>query len=314
MGWAIVINSLTLDQLRMLAVVADTGSFSAAGRRLGRVQSAVSQSMQVLEERLGLIVFDRGGRTPALTDGGRAILAQARQILAQVDSLAAQAASIGAGLEPTLTVAVDSLFPNEPLVRSLQALQAQFPALPVTLFTEPVTASERRVREGSADIGLCGLPPGGPSDVVARPLTRIGMIPVAAPGHPLAKIAGPIDRETLEFHVQLILTDPGAVSDQRSFGVIGPRIWRFVDLSRRKDFLKAGFGWGNMPAHMVGHEIQSGKLVRLTLTEPNLVPALIPMNAVHLRLRPPGPAGRWLVEQLVAACREATADQTDEIL
>ena len=44
-----MIGSLSLDQLRVLVTIADAGSFSAAGRRLGRVQSAVSQTIATLE-------------------------------------------------------------------------------------------------------------------------------------------------------------------------------------------------------------------------------------------------------------------------
>ena len=48
-----MIDSLTLDQMRILVAVADAGSFSAAARKLGRVQSAISQSIQTLETTLG---------------------------------------------------------------------------------------------------------------------------------------------------------------------------------------------------------------------------------------------------------------------
>ena len=56
-----MLDPLTLDQLRVLVAVADTGSFSAAARRLQRVQSAVSQSIQTLESTLRLTLFDRDG-------------------------------------------------------------------------------------------------------------------------------------------------------------------------------------------------------------------------------------------------------------
>ena len=54
-----MLDRLTLDQLRVLVAVAETGSFSAAARKLGRVQSAVSQAAQTLEEVLGAALFDR---------------------------------------------------------------------------------------------------------------------------------------------------------------------------------------------------------------------------------------------------------------
>ena len=73
-----MIDSLTLDQMRVLVAVADAGSFSAAARTLGRVQSAISQSIQTLETTLGLTLFDRSGKTPRLTDAGRALVGDAR--------------------------------------------------------------------------------------------------------------------------------------------------------------------------------------------------------------------------------------------
>jgi len=297
-----MLDSLSLDQLRMLVTVAEEGSFSAAGRRLLRVQSAVSQSIQALEENLGLELFDRRAKMPSLTEAGRAMVAQARQILLQTDLLKAQAAAISAGLEPELTLAVDSLMPSQPLLDSLHAFSTQFPDLPVTLYTGSIGASERRLRDGAAQLALCALAPGSDEGLVAQPLTWIEMTPVAAADHPLARVEGPIARETLELHVQLILTDPENGIGGPSFGVVSPRVWRFVDISRRLDFLKAGFGWGNMPVHLVAPLIQSGELTRLSLREPLTPAAGIPINAVHRRRHPPGPAGRWLLDQLTAVC------------
>src|SRR5260370_12725705 len=69
-----MLDSLALDQMRVLIAVAEAGSFSAAARRLGRVQSAISQAMQVLEETLRVTLFDRSGKIPVLTDAGRMVL------------------------------------------------------------------------------------------------------------------------------------------------------------------------------------------------------------------------------------------------
>lgn len=77
-----MIDSLTLDQMRVLVAVADAGSFSAAARKLGRVQSAISQAIQTLETTLGLSLFDRSGKTPQLTDAGKALVGDARALIA----------------------------------------------------------------------------------------------------------------------------------------------------------------------------------------------------------------------------------------
>ena len=299
-----MIGALTLDQLLILTTVADEGSFSAAGRRLRRVQSAISQSIQSLEVALRLQLFDRTSKTPTLTEAGRSLVAQARRILSEVDSLQSHASAIGAGLEPELAVAVDSLFPSPPLVAALRALRDRFPLLPVTLYTEPVSAAERRLRAGAAGLALCAFRPDASPDLVAETLFAIEMVPVVAAGHILAETIGPVSRRSLEAHVQLILTDPGAPDDAPSYGVISPRVWRFVEIARRLDFIAAGFGWANMPAHLVLPLIDAGQLIRLTLEEPALLLDRIPMFGVHRRAQPLGPAGRWFLDRLGEELRQ----------
>ena len=72
----------TLDQLQVLVAVADTGSFSAAGRKLNRAQSVISYAIANLETQLGLKLFEREGtREPRLTDVGRAMLEDARRMV-----------------------------------------------------------------------------------------------------------------------------------------------------------------------------------------------------------------------------------------
>lgn len=298
-----MLDVMTLDQLRAFVAVAEDGSFSAAGRRLSRVQSAVSQSVQSLETGLGVQLFNRTLRTPVLTEAGRTILVQARQVLLEAAALRAQAAALDAGMEPELTLAVDNLFPSPPLLASLKALRAQFPDLPVTLYTAPIFAAERRLREGMANISLCGHSPGVYSYLVASPLTEIQMTPVAAPAHPLARHRGKLSKEMLGRHVQLVLTDPSAAADSPSFGVISSRVWKFVDISWRREYLLAGFGWCNMPDHLVAPSIEAGDLTALSLEEPGLLPRFIPICAVHPRARPPGPAGRWFLDHLMTAFR-----------
>ena len=64
----------SIDQLLVLLVVAEAGSFSAAAKRLGRATSAISYAIDTLEAQLGLSLFDRGTtRKPKLIQQGEAI-------------------------------------------------------------------------------------------------------------------------------------------------------------------------------------------------------------------------------------------------
>jgi len=291
-----MIDGLTLDQLRVFVAVAEEGSFSGAARRLGRVHSGLSQAVGVLEDQLGVAVFDRAGKTPRLSEAGAALLVDARRLLAEAAALKARAAALGDGLEPELTLAVDGYFPAEVLMASITALGEAFPLLPVSIFTEGLGGAEQRLRDGVVRLAIYALQLTGAKDLPSRHLTEVEMVPVVAPGHPLAAIEGPMTVELLQPHVQLVLTDRTPLTHNTTGGILGTRIWRFADLATRLDYLLAGFGWCYMPVHRVERLLAEGRLVRLDLPERG--PTRIAIEAVWQRGREPGRAGRWLLEDL----------------
>jgi DNA-binding transcriptional LysR family regulator len=96
-----VLDGVSLDQLRTFIAAADEGSFSAAGRRLRRAQSVVSQVLAKLEGQLGVRLFDRSARLPVLTDQGRALLSHLGAKLAFLR------AGLGFGVMPLHLVEAD---------------------------------------------------------------------------------------------------------------------------------------------------------------------------------------------------------------
>jgi DNA-binding transcriptional LysR family regulator len=73
-----------------------------------------------------------------------------------------------------------------------------------------------------------------------------------------------------------------------------------VDLGRRLDFLLAGFGWATMPLHVVDEHLRAGRLKRLPIDDPAILPGAIPIYAVHQRSRPLGVAALSLLDDLRA--------------
>jgi DNA-binding transcriptional LysR family regulator len=293
-----VLDRLTLDQLRVLVAVAEMGSFSAAARRLRRVQSAVSQSVQSLEAVLGVTLFDRSGKSPKLSEAGAALLEDARMLVRGAAALRGRAETMAAGVEPELTLAVDAMFLSGVLMASLKALSAAYPCLPVTLFTEGLGAPEQRLRDGSARLGIYAPLQTGAKDLETEFLTAITLAPVVAAEHPLASAPAPLSRAALEPHVQLVLTDPTAVTAGFTGGIVSSRTWRFVDLNARLEYLLAGFGWCQMPLHLVQEHLGSGRLKLLQLKDHGGVLPSLPLHVVHSPGRAIGPAGRWLLEDL----------------
>jgi DNA-binding transcriptional LysR family regulator len=292
-----MIANLTLDQLRILTAVADTGSFSAAGRKLGRAQSAISQSIATLEEAQGVQVFDRSNYRPVLTEVGRVLTDQARLIMASASRFEALADGNRAGIEPELALAIDPVVPSASFIEHLRALNAAFPELPVSFSTEGLGSSLRRLRSGQAALAVCLLLPAVPDDVTAWPIMRIKMQPVVAPAHPLASLGRAATQSDLKDYIQLVLSDPIEPSGP-NYGLASARLWRFVDLSRRLDFLKAGFGWCRMPEHLVSAAISNGELVRLKIENDTAPAEGLTIYAAQLRERVLGPAGRWLLDEL----------------
>ena len=293
-----MIGSLTLDQLRVLVTIGDAGSFSAAGRSLGRVQSAISQAVRTLEETQGVELFDRSRQKPTLTAVGRVLVDQARMILASADRFEAIAAGTRMGLEPALALAIDPLVPTEPLIDSLRALRDTFPDLPVSFSTEGLGGAERRLRADAASLAFCLLLPSVPDDLVAYPLVDLRLVPVAAADHPLLRLGRKLDRADLEAHVQLVLSDAHSTGGP-SYGVVGSRVWRFVDLGRRLDFLLAGFGWCKMPSFVIEPCLMDGRLVELDISDESIAPTgTLLVYAAHVRGRPLGRGGSWLLADL----------------
>src|SRR5256714_15685435 len=109
-----MLDAVTLDQVRTFIAAADEGSFSAAGRRLRRAQSVVSQTLANLEGQLGVKLFDRSARLPLLTDQGRALLLDARTVAGDIDLFQARAEGLARGPEPALSVVADVMFPIAP--------------------------------------------------------------------------------------------------------------------------------------------------------------------------------------------------------
>lgn len=291
-----MIDALTLDQLRILMAVADEGSFSAAARRLGRVQSAVSQSMQSMEVTLGIALFDRSGKKPALTEAGRSILTDARQVVASADALRAHASAIAGGCEPELALSVDPLFPNPVLMASLRALSQAFPMMPVTLLTEGLGGPEQSLRDGTVLFAIYAQLATGSRDLHVETLTQVEMVPVVATDHPMAQAPEPVSQAVVEAQTQLVLMDRTPLTQNMRGNIFSTRIWRFADIATRLDYLLAGFGWCHMPTWLIEDHVKAGRLKRLRLVQSH--GGSVTMHVVRQHGQRLGPASQWLVADL----------------
>ena len=294
----IVLDGVSLDQLRAFIAAVDEGSFSAGARKLHRAQSAVSELVSNLEAQLGVALFDRSERYPKLTPAGVQLVADARSVVANVDLLKARAKGISRGLESELSAVVDVLFPIEAIAESAKEFRDRFPRTPLRLYVEALGGAYQPVLDGRCSLGVVGSLPIAPDSVTLERLQGLPMILVAARDHPLALISGVIPKTELAKHVQLVLTDRSELTAGREFGVMSPLTWRLGDLFAKHAFLLKGLGWGGMPVHAVKQDLLEGRLVKLSVEDLAEESLVLPMSAAYLTAKPPGPAGRWLIERL----------------
>ena len=183
-----------------------------------------------------------------------------------------------------------------------------FPHTPLRLFVEVLGAVIEPVLQGTCQIGIVGSLPVLPDAMHSELLLDVPLVTVVGPTHPLASYKGVIPLSELQRHVQLVLTDRSSLSKGRNYGVFSKNIWWLADMGARHAFLRAGFGFGNMPRFMVEEDIANGKLRAVRIEMPGNVKPVMPMRAVYRNEAPPGPAGRWLIEHLKGRNRSQTRD------
>lgn len=300
-----MLDALTLDQIRTFVSVAEHGSFRAAAGKLRRVQSGVSASIANLEAQLGIALFDRSGHRPALTPQGRALLVNARDILLRVDAMRARARGYGEGVELELPLAVDTLFPLPVLGAAVAQLQAVYPSVAVRLDVAPLGGPLQALLERRCVLGLTAGEHFRDPRIALEALGEVSQVAVVAAGHPLARRGrgARVASTELADYVQVVLADPTDLSSGRDFGVISPRTCRVGNQDAKHALIRAGVGWGRLPAWQVEQDIAEGRLVRVRA--PSLGRDGAVVSEIYLAHRvntPLGPAARELAAIFKRLC------------
>ena len=293
-----MLDNVTLDQLRMLVAIDDTGSFTAAAKRVQRAQSAVSHAIRTLERDLDVVLFDRSTRKPKRTQAGDAIISEARMILSRVDHLKARARGISAGMESEICLATSVIAPREGVLDLLDAFRTVYPSIGLRLFVEEIGGVPQLVLDGRADLGLLGKP--SLASAIAEPLepTAVGfsdVIAVAHPDHPLAKLERNLTDADMADHRQLVPTSRALPRYQNR---MVNDVWEVAELDMRHQMILRGMGWGTVPTYLVEGDLRRGDLVALDMSARPEEAMRVPLFAVHKKDAAIGPATRWLIDKM----------------
>lgn len=145
---------LDLDHVEAFLAVADHGTVTAAAKALHMTQPAVSRTLKLLEDSLGVSLFDRSGRAVALNATGRALVPRARAMIDEAVALRRDLVKVGQRRYHDVRIGtVDSvatfLLPN-----ALAGLRDRYPELEVKLYSARTAELLRRLGDGLLDLAI----------------------------------------------------------------------------------------------------------------------------------------------------------------
>jgi DNA-binding transcriptional LysR family regulator len=281
-----------LEQLRMFVETAQSGSFSACARKLGKVQSAVSQGIANLEIELNTTLFDRSSRKPSLTAHGERLLPFAQAILQQTYELDSVTSALNSSHETQIKMAVDDAL--LPVVTSLlNTFATRFPGTILELYAVSTPDVLTLVHTERADLGLMFASNDFPQEV---DLCYVGSLPfngVVNPAHPLAKM-DIITAADLIPQRQLLIRGLEGQALAHS-PEISAHIWWGNSFNAINSMVKEGLGWGYIPAYMAERYEHQGEMVRMNLSFDHK-PWRVPIDRVMAKQKARGPALMWLAD------------------
>jgi DNA-binding transcriptional LysR family regulator len=291
-----------LEQLKMFVITAESGSFSACAKRLGKVQSAVSQGIANLEIDLGCQLFDRSTRKPSLTTEGIRLLEYAKAVILQNQELQLAAQAIHNQIETHLTLAVDSSSVLPDLIDSIKQFSNLFPTTQFNLITGTSSQVLQWVRDGDADMGLMFANTNLHRGVNLSYIGNLAFYGMCHKDHPLTQLETVSETQLIN-HRQIIAKD-WTTNGTDQFMPLGPNTWFTNNFHEVKALIKSSLGWGYLPKHLVQTELESGEMVALNLSFDHK-PWNPPIERIMPKNKPTGPALAWLSEELTKVIGES---------
>jgi DNA-binding transcriptional LysR family regulator len=254
---------MDLRQLEILQAIAETGSFTACGRKLHVSQSAISRQILLLEEELGEPLFLRVGRQVRMTPAAESLVQLGQRVFQDVRDTVGAITDRTSELKGALRLSGGMTVCLYVFPLLLKHLRRVHPSLDVRLTVATAGQSVHEIRGGRVDAGLLTLPV-VESDLVTVPVLREELMLITPPAHPLARRrrTSPKELGTYPF----ILFEPGSATRRvidHFFAMEGLEptvVMETENVEIIKAMVKTGMGIGIVPYQAVAREVHAGQL------------------------------------------------------
>lgn len=255
---------ISLDQWRALIAVVEAGGYAQAAEAIHKSQSAVTYAVQRIEAQLGVKAFELQGRKAQLTPTGHMLYRRALALVTEAVDLEKAAATLSAGWEAEITLAVEILFPTWLLFDCLARFGAESPRTRIEVIESVREATPEALLRGEADLAICPqVPPGFLGDA----LLRMPMIAVASPEHPLHHLGRELTYRDLRNQRSLTIRDTGTKRDRHAVPIDVDQRWTVGHLATAIEAVRRGHGFAWFPAEHIRDELAAGSLKPLPLRE-----------------------------------------------
>jgi LysR family transcriptional regulator, low CO2-responsive transcriptional regulator len=263
---------MDFDQLRTFLEVAKQGSFSRAGQKVFRSQSAVSAQIRQIESEYGERLLDRSGKTVRLTPAGEVFREYAQRMLSLRDESLRAVADHGTDPRGVLALGANEATCLYVLPNVFAEYLRLYPSVQVSIYRNFSHKILERLDSGVIDVGIVTLPVKMPM-LKVRTIFRDRLVLMVSADNPLAQH----DKVPISMVVEQPVILPRTGFTRR----IMDKLFRpyrdklhvrmeLPSIGMIKSFVAAGLGVSLISESFARDEVQSGKVKLIALKDNEL--------------------------------------------
>ncbi len=256
-------TAITIDALKVLDAIDRKGSFAGAANELFRVPSAISYTVQKLEEDLNVAIYDRTGHRARLTPAGRYLLAEGRTLLEAAENLAHTTRQVAQGWETRLRIGFNSLLPAECLFPAIQEFYELGVPVDVQVVEEVFAGTWDALQSRRVDLIIGADNVSKPAgNFTTRPLGNMHWVFAVAVDHPLAGVESPLSEEDISGYPAAVAADTSRSLPPGHAGIFNrQRTLTVANIDQKIAIQVAGLGVGWLPRARISDQLEKGTLV-----------------------------------------------------
>lgn len=258
-------SRLSLDAIRVISTIKNTGSFSMAAEALHKTPSAISYRVSHIENKLSVKLFHRNGPMITLTDEGEFLLQEGAWILNAMADLESRVRNIPK-LDSSIRIVVDKFFPLETLIQDIRDYIGHHPSANISVQRESLNGTWDALKNNRADLVIAiGQIP---DSVQAKTLIlgKLEFVLCVSPSHPFAAQKQAVSKSQRINDIVVAIADSSHELPKRSNGIFPlQRQLMVCDVESELALLKRGIGHGFLPPALIKQELSRGELVTVAV-------------------------------------------------